>query len=351
MRILVHEFVTGGGLAGRAVPASLAREGLAMRTTLVADLAALRCHDIVTTTDTRFRRAQPPGVECVDIGTNADGTLDTLIASADAVWAIAPETGGCLERLARRVERSGATLLGSGSAVVRRAADKTTLPRRLGRAGVRHPETLVLTAGHDAPAAARQLGYPVVVKPGRGAGGAGVRLVRTAREVNGALDEARLAGGAGALSAARRVVAPPVVMQRFVFGVPASVALVADGRTAVALAVNAQRMSASSPCAYRGGCTPLDHRFADAAIDAAVRACAALPGLRGYVGVDLVLSDDGPFVIEVNPRLTTAYLGVRAVLDENVAALALAACEGMLPAPPIVRRRVRFTAAGLVAAA
>ena len=82
-----------------------------------------------------------------------------------------------------------------------------------------------------------------------------------------------------------------------------------------------------------------------------VRACAALPGLRGYVGVDLVLTDAGPVVIEVNPRLTTAYLGVRAVLDENVAAMALAACEGTLPEQPIARRCVRFTASGLVAAA
>ena len=42
MRILVHEFVSGGGLAGRPVPASLAREGAAMLTALVADLAAIR---------------------------------------------------------------------------------------------------------------------------------------------------------------------------------------------------------------------------------------------------------------------------------------------------------------------
>ena len=54
-------------------------------------------------------------------------------------------------------------------------------------------------------------------------------------------------------------------------------------------------------------------------------------GLRGYVGVDLVLTDADAVVIEVNPRLTTAYLGVRAALDENIAALALEACAGRLP--------------------
>ena len=142
-----------------------------------------------------------------------------------------------------------------------------------------------------------------------------------------------------------------VLMQRYVRGTPVSVSLLADGRRAVALAVNAQRMAISSGFSYRGGRTPFEHPLAAAAVDAAIRTCAALPGLRGYVGVDLVLTEAGPVVIEVNPRLTTAYLGVRAVLDENVAALALAAFDGVLPSQPIARRSVRFTAAGLVAAA
>ena len=62
-----------------------------------------------------------------------------------------------------------------------------------------------------------------------------------------------------------------------------------------------------------------------------------MPGLRGYVGVDLVLTDSEAVVIEVNPRLTTAYLGRafgprrKAGAAGNVAALALAACAGDLP--------------------
>ena len=84
---------------------------------------------------------------------------------------------------------------------------------------------------------------------------------------------------------------------------------------------------------------------------AAVRACEAITGLCGYIGVDVVLTESDAVVIEVNPRLTTAYLGVRAVLEENVAALALAACDGALPARPTPRRRVFFTAAGRIVSA
>jgi len=347
MRILVHEFVSGGGCAGREAPTSLVREGLAMRTALVADLAAIGRHDVVMTTDGRFHRAAPAGVEVVDLS-RGRLPLGELMASADAVWIVAPETGGCLERLASRVERTGKALLGSSAAAIRRAADKARLPRRLARAGVRHPESIALELGTDACVAARHLGYPLVLKPRRGAGGRGVHLVHDPRELRRVLAawrrHADRSSGIGALD-------QPLLVQRYVRGTPASVSLLADGRSAVVLAVNAQRMRVSGGFSYRGGSTPLDHPHAAAAADAAVNACATLPGLRGFVGVDLVLSDNGPVVIEVNPRLTTAYLGVRAVLDENIAALTLAACRGVLPARPRVRQRVRFTASGVVAAA
>jgi len=337
VRILVHEFASGGGLAGRPVPASLGREGAAMRAALVADLAAIRRHRIVTTADLRFPLAAPPGVEVVTLPPGSAARLDALIASADAVWLVAPEADGCLERLAARAERNGKALLGPGASAIRRASDKAGLPRLLARHGVAHPTTRVLRRGTEWGRVARELGYPLVVKPARGAGCGGVCLARDGDELRHAVDLARRADGRG-----------PLLLQRYVAGAAASVSLLADGRRAVPLAVNAQEVRASRPFAYRGGRTPLDHPLAGQAVEAALRACRALPGLRGYVGVDLVLTPSEAVVIEVNPRLTTAYLGVRSALDENVAALALAACAGTLPEPPSARRHVRFTAAGRV---
>ena len=345
MRILVHEFVSGGGLAGRDVPVSLAREGLAMLTALIADLAAIRRHQIVTTVDPRFALPTPSGVEVVTLSPGSEGraALDALIASADAVWLVAPETNRCLERLAVRVERSRKTLLGSGAMAIRRASDKARLPRRLARHGVPHPKTRVLRPGADWRKAAREVGYPLIVKPARGAGCKGVCLARNVRELRDAVDITRRANGSESL-----------LLQRYVTGTAASVSLLADGRRAVALTVNAQSVRASTPFSYRGGKTPLDHPLAGKAVETALRTCQAFPGLRGYVGVDVVLTESEAVVIEVNPRLTTAYLGVRSALAGNignvgnVAAMALAACAGTLPVPPPARRTVRFTAAGLI---
>ena len=333
MRILVYEFASGGGLAGQQVPVSIAREGSAMLTALVTDLATLQQHQIVTTTDPRFPLAVPMNVEVVTMSAGRTGLLDTLIASAEAVWLVAPETDRCLERLAAKVERAGKVLVGPSAAAIRLASDKTGLPRRLAGHNLPHPETCVLRPGVNEGRVARELGYPVVVKPGRGAGCDGVCLARDERELHHAVDLARCADGTG-----------PLLLQSFVQGAAASVSLLADGRRAMALATNSQWVRAATPFQYRGGRTPFDHPLAGRAVEAALRTCETLPGLRGYVGVDLVLTKSEAVIIEVNPRLTTAYLGVRSALEGNVAALALAACTGALPAPPSTHRCVRFTA-------
>ena len=73
----------------------------------------------------------------------------------------------------------------------------------------------------------------------------------------------------------------------------------------------------------------IDARDARApALDMLARAVvAALPGLRGFVGIDLVWSSalDAPVAIEVNPRLTTAFVGLSRRLGRNVGAEVLAA--------------------------
>ncbi len=43
----------------------------------------------------------------------------------------------------------------------------------------------------------------------------------------------------------------------------------------------------------------------------------AIPGLWGYIGVDMIVTDTGPLVLEINPRLTTAYAGLRESLQHN----------------------------------
>ena len=77
-----------------------------------------------------------------------------------------------------------------------------------------------------------------------------------------------------------------------------------------------------------------DACLADDARIATLRAWAqvlarAVPGLRGYVGVDLVWhAQRGPVLIEINPRVTMACVGLSAALGRNLASAVLAAHHG-----------------------
>ena len=78
-----------------------------------------------------------------------------------------------------------------------------------------------------------------------------------------------------------------------------------------------------------------------------------MPGLAGYFGVDLVLgaSADGrdDIVIEINPRLTTSYVGLRKLARGNLMQALLAVASGQ-PLPPLEWRteEVRFHADGRI---
>jgi predicted ATP-grasp superfamily ATP-dependent carboligase len=68
---------------------------------------------------------------------------------------------------------------------------------------------------------------------------------------------------------------------------------------------------------------------------------AAIPLLWGYVGVDLVLTESGPVVLEINPRLTTSYCGLRHALSHNPATWVLDLLKnGRLPETPAPRSGV-----------
>jgi hypothetical protein len=131
------------------------------------------------------------------------------------------------------------------------------------------------------------------------------------------------------------------IEQRFIAGSAVSVALViAPSRRNTEVFVPARQcLSDDGRFRYLGGQIPLDQVDHDAIQRAAMSACRSVPGLRGYVGVDLIVPHGArvrPVVVEINPRLTTSYLGYRRLTENNLA-------ESMLN-PNRFRRPIRWRA-------
>lgn len=343
----------GGHPEGPDAVEPLRREGRALLSALVDDLARLSgvvpvaVADRATADGLRDAPGITPEIE------RADGDpLDAALRAAEArsgslLWPVAPETRGRLEAACRGAEDAGVSLMGSSPDGVRRASRRRRLLRRLERAGLPTPATARGRSAEEASRRARQLGWPVVLKPGRGAGCAGTTRV----DGNG--------GVAPAWSRAAAVdPAVPPLVQRFVDGPAASALLLCGGSAGVRpLALSRQRVRFDPEARYAGGRTPFRHPDARRALAVAAAAVRRVGGLRGLVGVDLVLGADGPVVVEINPRLTTSYLGLRAHVGAAAAAAALRSAGHDGPAPPSAAalppdghaddaRPVRFTAAG-----
>jgi predicted ATP-grasp superfamily ATP-dependent carboligase len=209
---------------------------------------------------------------------------------------------GTLARLADETLRQGRMLLGCLPDAIRLATSKRATFLSLRDARV--PVVPTFALADELP----PLPGPWVVKPDDGAGCEETHVV-----ADWAIARERLQSDPGRL-----------VAQPWIDGTALSLSLLcAEGR-ATLLSCNLQH-----PRIVDGAVT-IEDITVNAVPDAGGRLAgladaiaAALPGLRGYVGVDLIGSASGPVVLEINPRLTTSYCGLRGALGINVAGMVL----------------------------
>jgi predicted ATP-grasp superfamily ATP-dependent carboligase len=254
--------------------------------------------------------ATPPVGQAVRLGPGQEEAkiFRELAGAAHFSLIIAPEFDDLLATRCCWVEEVGGRLLGPSSAAVCLTADKLALGGHLLGQGIPTPPCRPWSPGDPVPAD----GYPAVWKPRYGAGSQATFRVRGPEELAACGAVARAEGAVG-----------DGLLQPFVAGQPASVAFLMGPGRCVPLLPGAQHLSADGRFRYFGGSIPLPPKLAERAVRLARRAVWTVAGLRGYVGVDLVMGapTDGSqdAVIEINPRLTTSYVGLRALAVTNLA--------------------------------
>jgi predicted ATP-grasp superfamily ATP-dependent carboligase len=301
MHVLLYEHFCSGGLAGRPLAAGLLTEAAAMLRALAEDFQATG-HTISVLLDERL--AWPLPGRMVPVAAASPGqavaALDRSLAEADAALVVGPETDGLLPATIARVERAGVVNLGSPSGTVGAVSDKHALGARLAARGVRTPAGLL---GLGAAAALLAEHGELVIKPNRGAGCVDTFLCRSPADLAGLpqrsdwLVQPRIAGIAASVAFVVPRCGPPIALRA--------------GTQAVRL--GSGEAALPGRFTYSGGRLPLDEDLEARAIRLGLEALRHLPGLHGFVGIDLVLgaTPAEDTLIEVNARPTVAYVGLR----------------------------------------
>jgi predicted ATP-grasp superfamily ATP-dependent carboligase len=267
------------------------------------------------------------GVVCRTLDSDDPAEFRQQAAAADFTLVVAPESSGILLDRCRRVIEAGGMLLGPSPEAVELCGDKLALARHFQSRGVPHPETWPLGGEPRGR-------FPVVWKPRDGAGSQSTFLIRN--------DADR--------AAVERIDLPAdLIAQAHVPGRAASAAVLIGPDEMRVLPPCLQSLSTDGRFQYLGGSLPIPAELAFRATRLAEAAVSGIAGLRGYVGVDLVLGEksENDVVIEINPRLTTSYVGLRRYARGNLAAAMLRAVEGRAIGPLEWRTgRVAFSAEG-----
>jgi tyramine---L-glutamate ligase len=314
-KVLVYEFFTGGGSPAGPLPGGLAAEALGMLWAVLTDFRNWGAMHTITPLDLRFSECIPglngktlPADEVVPATPgNYEAIYCYLLKCCDAALIIAPETNGILARLTAQAEIAGKLVLGSSASATASAGDKAACSMLFLRAKLPSPKTRMASFA-SAERIAKQMGCPLVIKPIDGVGCEGIFRMNSFSELPVILDLIRKATDHDR-----------ILLQSLVNGIHASVSLLSSNGQCLPLSLNRQLMEDVSTFRYLGSQTPFDHPARDYAVDLARSAVQTIPGLRGYVGVDVVLTGDTAEVIEINPRLTTSYIGLRQIAPINLA--------------------------------
>lgn len=309
MRVLVYEFLCGGGWGEAPFPPSLIREGAAMLQGLLEDFARIPEVTVVSTWDERLS-AYPPidaKIEWHPIHAPGDdvAVLTNVGRTVDLAIVVAPEFQNELRNRCRLLRELGVPLLNCDDKTIHLCSDKL--------------KTFQFCIENKIPTIPTQLAtvspeeFPCIVKLRDGAG---------------CQQMERLTSLAGWNQWSQRVEKTEFLVQPELSGLPCSVGVIfRAGKVVSVLPVAEQILSLEREICYLGGRIPAPSVQRDGVVSLIHKVAAALPGLNGYVGFDFLLNpsqlnpSQSPILVEINPRVCTSYVGYRRLTEYNLAHL------------------------------
>ncbi|MDR2623321.1 MAG: ATP-grasp domain-containing protein [Methanobrevibacter sp.] len=301
MKILLFEYFT----ASKSDDHSIISEAKAMIEGLLNELKNFEVHLLISKNFLSFFKGYD-FVSIISIEEDLFTWLEINVSKFNKVMFIGAEEDMILYELTKLIEDQGVEILGSNSKGVLKCSNKHDTYLLL-KDRVTQPRTIKITAdNNDHHSLVEQLfsefNSNLVVKPVCGVDCQDTILVSDEKDICNLNDYEN-----------------DFLVQEFVEGEIVSVSLISDGNESLPISLNKQLIAVrDSEFSYLGGEIPFNHPLKHDAFEVAKTAIEAIGGLKGFVGVDLILSDDRVYFLEINSRFTTSYVGLTKVVDINI---------------------------------
>jgi tyramine---L-glutamate ligase len=295
MRHFLFEFITGGGFVDQPLPESLISEGEIMIQTLIDELINAGYSDLSLFRDGRLALFDKDIKQYV-VEESYEKKISESMHQVDVSWLIAPETGGCMLRLAELFSSRSKIFVGSTLDAIRIATSKISTYQALTDAGIKTVDTRFLS--DSVPSS--DSGW--IIKPDDGVGSENCFIIND-KEV--LLRQAKTN--------------EKFIVQPYIEGKSLSMSLLAFNGDVRLLGCNEQyiEIKKGQPKLIAVGVNEY-LKLKNEMLSLAKKIVSTISGFAGYIGVDLIAIQNELYVLEINPRFTTAYAGISKSLGCNI---------------------------------
>ncbi|MDR9832593.1 carbamoyl-phosphate synthase large subunit [Staphylococcus coagulans] len=221
--------------------------------------------------------------------------------------------------LAEKLAKYGVEILGTSLENLNRAEDRKEFEALLNQIQVPQPKGKTATSAEEALANARDIGYPVVVRPSYVLGGRAMEIVYNDDELENYMKEAVKASPEH-----------PVLVDRYLTGKEIEVDAICDGDTVIIPGImehieRAGVHSGDSIAVYPPQTLTQDEIDT---LEAYTIKLAKGLNVIGLINIQFVLAHDGVYVLEVNPRSSRTVPFLSKITEIPMAQLAMKAIMG-----------------------
>lgn len=203
--------------------------------------------------------------------------------------------------LAAGLTEKGFKVLGTSADAIAAAEDRDQFEKLLSRLNIQKPEGRAVKSLAEAKTVARQIGYPILVRPSFVLGGRAMEIVYDESHLKGFYEEAEQANPG-----------QPVLVDKYLLGKEAEVDVISDGVDTLVPGImehieRAGIHSGDSMAVYPA--VSLSDHVQAQMVTSACKLAREL-GVHGLMNIQFVIQDEIAYVLEVNPRAsrTVPYL-------------------------------------------